>query len=639
MMRWFRAWLLRGFATMCVALAWVPSWAQATPDWPVQRAVTSVPDVVELARELTWLRLLHIEPGTQQSAVNSPEFFLAPQGRSDALQELQATVAAHAEPWPSDTNLHPRCRFPARYAWLASKGVPLPGYRGREPRCVRLERWARFDHLRSVSLILVSGYFGNPASTFGHAMLKFNSDDGVDSAGLLDVSVNFGALVPDNEVTMLYVLRGLMGGYQAAFSDKEHYSNDLVYGRTEFRDMWDHELRLTDAERTLLVLHVAELAGKKFDYYFLTKNCGLRLAELVELVTGRPVVTSARVWYAPVEVFHALVAMDARGPQILASEPRFVPSAERVLNHEFQRLNPDQARIANALIAHGLEGLTAALQPLPADEQLDVLDVLLAYQQYRLTSEGSKASEVTRRAKDRVLQERLRLPARQNTVASVTPLPSPAEGHSPMLTALGWVNGGPQGDRLRLQWAPFSYELGGFHGLPQGEVAVLDTVLAVDRQGDTQIERLDLIRVRKLSTRSAHIEGESQLSWQLRLGLGRQHVGVDHAVDGHPRVQASLGVGRAVQWSGITGFAMLDGQLHSGHSRFAWGPQLGVLGGSGDWKWTALLGRRQNAGVDKRAHNQGQLEVIRRLARDQSLRLAWEHEGVSRLVVAFQQYW
>ncbi len=640
MSRWASLWLLRSLLVFGCAWRASLSLAQAASDKPPAEFVSAaVPNGAALARELTWQRLLHIELGTHRSEINSPEFFLSPQGRTDALQELQATVAAHAEPWPTDTNLHPRCRFPARYAWLASQGVALPGYRAREPRCARLERWARFDHLHSVSLILVSGYFGNPASTFGHAMLKFNTDDGVDSAGLLDVSVNFGALVPENEMTALYVFRGLTGRYQAAFSDKEHYTNDMVYGRTEFRDMWDHELQLTDAQRSLLVLHVAELAGKKFDYYFLTKNCGLRLAELVELATGRRVVTSARGWYAPVEVFHALTAMDAQGPRILASQPRFVPSAERVLNHEFQRLNPQQAAVANGLIADGLAGLTTALQPLPPERQLDVLDVLLAYQQYRLTSEGSKVSDATRRAKDRVLLERLRLPPRQNTVPPVPSLPSPAEGHSPMLTSLGWTHDTSHGERLRLQWVPFSYELGGFHGLPHGELAVMDTVASVGSHGAAQLEQLDVIRVRKLSTRSVAIEGESQLSWQLRLGMRRRHAVDDPSPAGQRQTQASFGVGRAAQWSGVTGFAMLEGHVQSGPRPAAWGPQLGLIGGEGDWKWIALLARRQDFGAGADGQNQGQVQLTRRVTRDQSVRLGWERDGASRLVVAFQQYW
>src|SRR5437870_6386966 len=53
-----------------------------------------------------------------------------------------------------------------------------------------------------------------PASSFGHSLLRLNTEDGSASDGLVDLGVNFGALVPDGESTLVYVVKGLSGGYQ-----------------------------------------------------------------------------------------------------------------------------------------------------------------------------------------------------------------------------------------------------------------------------------------------------------------------------------------------------------------------------------------------------------------------------------------
>ena len=100
-----------------------------------------------------------------------------------------------------------------------------------------------------------------PASSFGHSLLRLNTEDGSASDGLVDLGVNFGALVPDGESTLVYVVKGLSGGYQAGFSDKPYYAHDLMYSRTEFRDMWDYALDLVDAERMMLVYHLWEIVG------------------------------------------------------------------------------------------------------------------------------------------------------------------------------------------------------------------------------------------------------------------------------------------------------------------------------------------------------------------------------------------
>ncbi|MFH1318958.1 MAG: DUF4105 domain-containing protein, partial [Candidatus Omnitrophota bacterium] len=253
---------------LCVIFLLVNTPAQAS-------SLEEVLDIAErygLANHPTWLKLLHYERGSKQSVVLTESFFLSPNGRSDPKAELIAIINAYFTPWGDNSDEHARCRFPARYYWL-SQQLPLPNYNLREANCRSLEKWALLDSVKSVSMLLVSGYLGNPASTFGHGFLKLNTDSIDDQVGLFDLTLNYGALVPENENTLFYIIRGLSGGYEAGFSDKYFYTQDLVYSHTEFRDIWDYKLELTDYERTLLILHIWEIVGSKFTYYFLDKNC------------------------------------------------------------------------------------------------------------------------------------------------------------------------------------------------------------------------------------------------------------------------------------------------------------------------------------------------------------------------------
>ena len=212
--------------------------AQASPATEVLKEA----EQRNLARHPTWLNLLHYEAGGNQSVVLTDEFFLSPDGRRDPRAELTATIQAYFSPWDGNADEHARCRFPARYFWLSNQLI-LPGYTLRESRCQHLEDWALFDSVKSVSFLLVSGYFGNPASTFGHALLKLNTDAPDDQLGFFDLTLYYGALVPEHENTLLYMVHGLFGGYEAGFSDRYFYTQDLVYTRTEFRDMWEYRWR------------------------------------------------------------------------------------------------------------------------------------------------------------------------------------------------------------------------------------------------------------------------------------------------------------------------------------------------------------------------------------------------------------
>jgi hypothetical protein len=540
-----------------------------------------------LAQQPTWLKLLHFDRAGQQSEILSKDFFLAPEGGHDPKAELAAAIAAYAAPWPKDGDSHARCRFPARYFWLARQ-INLPDYTPAPPQCKTFIRWSLPDKVQSVSLFLVSGYLGNPASVFGHALLKLNTGVRDDQAGLFDLTVSYGALVPQDEPVLRYILHGLGGGYQAGFSDRYFYTQDLVYSRTEFRDIWEYELRLSDSQRTLLILHLWEILGKKFTYYFLDKNCAYRLAELLELVIDEPLLQHAKVWCAPVEIFHRLEDIDhaakAAGQPGLISAVRFIPSAQRRLHHQFSLLKPKEQAAAENVIQEGPKAMSAELASLKPERQAEVLDTLLAYSNYRLTAEQPDPSPAAKAMKKQILPARFLLPPSSAALEEPPALDSPAAGSRPMLTSLGFAYEHGQGAHLRLRWAPFIQEALGRNGLEGDELAVLDAAVGLRGNEDTLfLDRLDLIRIRKIKTSALALAEDSPWSWQLRSGLAQDAGGYDALF--------AFGIGRAWKISPqLTAYLMTDAAAHSLEPYLRLRPHAVLLAGTGDIKGRLLAG-------------------------------------------------
>ncbi len=549
---------IKRFLLSCIIVLLLSTLAQASSP---EEEILHKAESLGLANHPTWLKLLHYGHNGKQSMVLTDGFFLSPNGRYDPKDELEATINAYFNPCGDDCNAHARCRFPARYYWL-SQYLPLPNYNLRDEKCQRLEKWDLFDTVESISVLLVSGYLGNPASTFGHAFLKLNTDSSDDEAGLFDSTLNYGALVPENENPLFYVMRGLFGGYRAGFSDKYFYTQDLVYSGTEFRDMWDYDLALTDYERTLLILHIWEIVGNKFAYYFLTRNCVYKIGELLELVIEDDLTDNGRFWHVPVELFYRLKEVDRarrrNGGKGLIQSVHFIPSSQRILYHQLKLLTPDELDTFNAIIQ---DGCKCHLAKFTTDRQILILDSLLAYLQYRIISEEPHPSNEIREFKRQILLARLQLPPHPRSSPEIQKLPSPADGSPPMALGVSITSKTKGEPFFLLNWSPFKEDMVGKNSLEGDELVVLDLNIGLfEDRHKAFVDQLDLIRIVNLNTMPVSIAGENQRSWQFRLGAKRIEHNGKYRYDG----VADYGVGYARQLNkNIIGFGMVDVVAHT----------------------------------------------------------------------------
>jgi hypothetical protein len=124
--------------------------------------------------EPAWRKLLHYKGG--RSRADTPAFFLSPRGRDDPAAELEATRAAMADPARRHppTRQHPQCAFPARHRFLRER----TGFAAPRVACPDFEEWRDRLGARTVSLIFTSAYAENPASMFGHTLLRLDRGGG-----------------------------------------------------------------------------------------------------------------------------------------------------------------------------------------------------------------------------------------------------------------------------------------------------------------------------------------------------------------------------------------------------------------------------------------------------------------------------
>lgn len=474
--------------------------------------------LTELSQHPTWLRLLKADKQRDRtSAIHTPEFFVAGSPDSTAFDEL-AQLVELMESASDDTVMETRCQFPARLYWLSFQ-LEKPIWRDFS-HCTRLNQWAAFDELSGISLILISGYYGNPASTFGHSLLRLNNGVNTRDSSLLDLSVNFGAQVPPQEPAIVYVIRGLFGGYFAGFSDSTFFAHDQTYSRIEFRDRWEYDLALTPYQERLLVYHLWEITGKKFTYYFLEENCSYRLAELLELVLEDDFMQTVSTWYAPVSLFHDLHRLDEGREPGLIERITYVPSSEATLRYSLAALPPsDRARVFEMIdVSKPLGPPTDAAENFEGEPQR--LSTAIDYLNYSLAPlEETEAPEIRERRRE-IIGRRLRLPP-GSPVRSEPPLrQSPALFSPPSAFDAGVGYSEVVGEYLQLGTAAFRKREIGNNSLEQSSLIVADLTFGVSSDR-IFLDRLVAVEARKLNAPVFRLPEESATSWRVSTGLER----------------------------------------------------------------------------------------------------------------------
>lgn len=212
-----------------------------------------------------------------KSEVDDANFFFAPDGKSNAKHELEATIEALLNEKNFDDNAS-ACRFPARKTWLKEQ---LNIQEFPEVECREYDKTLKRLAPKSATLVFPSAHINSPASMFGHTFLRINSKY---KSHLLAYAINYAANAdPDKENAMVFAFKGLFGGYYGKYSLLPYYEKLKEYRDSEQRDIWEYDLNLNEQEVMQMVRHIWELNGTHSNYYFFTENCSYNMLWFIEV--------------------------------------------------------------------------------------------------------------------------------------------------------------------------------------------------------------------------------------------------------------------------------------------------------------------------------------------------------------------
>lgn len=475
----------------------------------------------KLAEQPQWHALLHYKSRLLfrgvESQADDPDFFNAPDGKTDPQKELEATLAAFFSTVPeTPTQQNPQCRFIARYQWLKRELQFDPARLPLQP-CRRYDEWRAALNPQALTLVFPAAYLNNPASLYGHTLLRVDAKDQDERTRLLAYAINYAAAT--NETSgLVFAVKGIFGGYPGLFSISPYYAKVTEYNDLENRDIWEYELNFTPEEIERLLMHAWELGPVKFDYYFFDENCSYHLLSLFDVARPELRLTDHfPAWAIPADT----VRVVAEQPGMLR-RTTYRPARSTILRYRQRHMASEQIYLARALALDPGPLDTHALAPLSETEQARTLELAYEYLEYeRLRGRAPDVTRTGARLRE-LLLARSRL-----TAASDTPPPPPAvrpdEGHGSARVSARF--GRANGDAFQeLQLRPAYHDLldpepGYIRGAAIEFGAI--TVRHSNREDVTRLERLDLINITSLPPRDELLK---PLSWRVDFGYRRVRI-------------------------------------------------------------------------------------------------------------------
>ncbi len=504
---------------------------------------------LDLPSDPAWHTLLHYRRGwlAARSLMDDPSFFLSPRGARSPAAEMEAELRAlcAATPGPAD-NGDPRCRFPARYAWLSERLGIDPALVSPDA-CPDLADALEQMAPAGVTLVFPAAHPNSPASMFGHTLIRIDPAGG---PALLAYSVNYAAQTDPDDSAAVYAFKGLVGMYRGYYTLLPYYEKVLQYSDIEQRDVWEYRLNLTPAEARRLALHAWELKDRYADYYYFDENCSYNILFLLEAArAGVHLTDRYPAWVAPLDTVEDVIG------QGLVASVGYRPSMVRRLRVLARGMGEPEIRTARDIARGSLPPSAAAtLGPGSEARVLDAAAELVRIAFVR----GEMDKAAYQRRFLAVLAARSRLGPPPHSGPAVDRPPAPHTGHSSSRVALsaGRAWGEPfVGVRFRPAYHGLEDPDQGYVPGSRINFADVDVGYGLD-EGRPYLESADLIRITSLSPWGVFFRPRS---WAVRLGAesrparegGRVLVGL-----------AGGGAGAAwAPWEGCLSYALARAEL------------------------------------------------------------------------------
>ena len=601
-------------------------------------------DAAGLATRRQWRALLHYRPASNGegavSDADDPRFFLAPTGKSDPRAELDATLRAFfSADWVGGDPQPAQCAFIARYRWLKAE-LNFDDRRLPPQPCQRFQQWFRELDAEAATLVFASAYLNNPASLFGHTLLRLDRRGQTEQTRLLAYAINYAADDTNSHV-LTYALDGIAGGFKGRFDIQPYYQLVRAYSDLESRDLWEYRLNLSRSQLQRLLEHVWELRGIEFDYYFFRENCAWQLLTLLEAAHPELRLSDEyRLWTLPADTIRLL----ARQPGLIG-EATARPARGTRINRRYEALTAHERRLARRLRKETAVVADPDFARLPPERQALLLELALDERQHRRAGPIKLAQPV---APPDALARRLLITRNRLTVAAapvaIEPYATrPETGHPSRRIGVG--TGQRDGAAFVELNARASY-----HDLlepdagytPNAQIELLNIAVRAyaDRSGLT-LDRLTLLDITSLPPVNALTP---RPAWRIHAGW-EAFPRPDDLTSLAFTLSGGLGLAAETRWPWRTVWFALpslefdyDDALTDDHRA---GPALtmgALLQPAASWKVLAgatwLNSRWGEPGTTARVTLQQNLA----LGREWSLRTEWRYQGVNELGVKLQMY-
>jgi len=482
---------------------------------------------LKLSEHPVWHKLVHYEETSFElhkygSAIQDGDFFNARDGSTNPESELEATIRGLMKPLENiDADNHTQCKFPARFSWLkktlniSPAAIPLV-------ECSAFHEWTLHDSIKSVSIVYASGFLGNPASYYGHILLKLNSEDSNGNARLFDPSVNFGAIVPPDEDALTYMIKGIFGGYDGGFSQVDYYFHNHNYGELELRNLWEYEINLTQSEVDFVVAHAWEVLRKPYTYYFFRQNCAYRLAEILEVVDGVSIVPSNPLFTLPRALLQNMVGSKIRGKP-LVRDVKFRPSREARFYDKFDALNELEKKEINSILDGSNQLGSTQYNGLSTQSKSKVVDALIDYYQFGKVAE-LLSEEDADESYHAMIKERFRLPL-SDSKKSRSVISPPHSGRKSSQIRFGLSFNESLGDGSSLFLRPAYYDvLDATSGQVKNSALSMGELKLFLKPESVHISYLDILKIESINSVYSKPSVDTGSAWNIKLGISQKNL-------------------------------------------------------------------------------------------------------------------
>lgn len=465
-----------------------------------------------------WLKLLHYQNNI--SEIKSKDFFLSKNGHKSPTDELKSTIEGFLSPSLVDNNQHPQCQFPARLLWLKNHlGTKLivP-----EIQCPNLYKWQTDRPTSSMSLVFVTGYLGNPASFFGHLLMKFNLETGVvkNDSPLLDTSYNFGAHSGPQDNPIKFITYGLFGGYQASFTEQVFYAHEFEYAENEQRELWEYELSLSDYDLALLRSHLWELKNKKFTYYFINGNCATQMAKFVGIVLDTPILVPNQPWDMPLDIFTSITKIKHQGKPLVKRTYKRESKYSRIYK-KYINLDSHERSTAKNIITDLSTLDSPAFNDQNIDRKAKILSLLFDYYELTISDHDASESDIeqAKQKKRALLLKRLSFPATELEWDEIKSAP-PHLAQNPQKVALSLGNNSELGTvgALQLRFAYYDFLALETARFKNSNASFFDAEVRFN-QDKIWLKKFDLFNVATLNTLQVDLFENDRFAWSTKFTI------------------------------------------------------------------------------------------------------------------------